>query len=366
MHEGKLPPSRVALAVAMSLGAAVASYYIVEQPFRKSERTAGPMLVRYALVSRALMAVCGGTWLSRGFPQPYLLLAAADHELDAMKHNPCLISSRGSTPNISKQCYDPSAADSTVALWGDSHSAALAPGLRDVVRAEGYGFAQLGQTGCLPLIGASEYRANSPGVARNCMNFNRSILRFLNASRDIRIVVLAGFWERPFQPSNEQWLVSEDAPTKARSTLQEQESISVSALEASVQSLQASGKQVILMNDVPNFAFDPHSIFRNCAMPLRHKIAGWLGDGQSCDMESGPVRAPMSSALTASLLDQVTRSDSGIDLVDLRQGLCNQAGECALQHHHQELYIDSVHLSDAGAHYVLRNFHLPALKASSD
>ncbi len=366
MREGKLPASIAALAVVLSLGAAIASYYAVEQPFRKSERAAGPLLIRYGLLSLALLVACAGIWLTRGLPQRSPQVATADYELEAMKHNPCLISSRGSTPRLSAKCYDPSAAGGTVALWGDSHSAALAPGLRDVAKAQGYGFAQLGQTGCLPLIGAAEYRANSPEVARNCMDFNHNVLNFLQASADIKMVVLVGFWERPFQPESAQWLVREHEQSRARASLAEQEGMFVAGLETTIQSLQASDKQVILMNDVPSFAFDPHAIFRNCEMPLRHKIAGWLGDESSCGAESGPVLSPTASALTASLLDQVTKASPGIELVDLRKNLCNEQGDCAYQHNRQELYIDAVHLSDTGAHYVLRDFHLPGLNASGE
>jgi len=366
MHDGKLPPSVAALSVAMSFCAAVVSYYLVEQPFRKSDMAAAPLLARYATVSVAVMVVCAGIWWSHGLPQRYPLLAVADREIDAMKYNPCLISSRGSTPNLSKVCYDASDTKTTVALWGDSHSAAMAPGLRDQVKAEQYGFAQLGQTGCLPLIDAAEYRADNPDVARHCMEFNRNVVAILNASHNIRVVVLVAFWERPFQPDSEVWLVGEHAEGNGRPSLQQQERMFVSSLKTSIQCLQASGKQVVLMDDVPSFAFDPHSLFRNCQMPVRHRIAEWLGEHHGCEVGSGPMRDPASAALTTSLLHEGASGDPSISLVDLKQDMCDKAGQCSYRQNGQELYIDAVHLSVAGAHYVLRDFRLSPIIAMKE
>ena len=52
---GKLQPTAVALAIVASLGTAILSYFLIEQPFRKSNQAPAPLLLRYALVSIAFL-----------------------------------------------------------------------------------------------------------------------------------------------------------------------------------------------------------------------------------------------------------------------------------------------------------------------
>ncbi|MGH9560351.1 MAG: acyltransferase family protein, partial [Terracidiphilus sp.] len=150
LYGGAIPFVREAETVALSFGLAVVSYFLIEQPFRRSTQPAGRMLARYALASAILLAACAAVWSSHGFPQRFPALAQMETPGEALRSDPCLAGLDRETPNLSPACYDAAADRPLVALWGDSHSAAIAPGLRAKAQAQGYSFAQLGKASCPP------------------------------------------------------------------------------------------------------------------------------------------------------------------------------------------------------------------------
>ena len=71
LYGDNLPAVASVLAVAAAFAAAVLSYYLVEQPLRKSRRAPAPLLLRYAAVSLAILAACAFVWRSQGVPQRF-------------------------------------------------------------------------------------------------------------------------------------------------------------------------------------------------------------------------------------------------------------------------------------------------------
>jgi len=138
-----LPSAAPFLAIALAFAAAVLSYFFVEQPFRKSALPPAPLLIRYALVSATMLVACAVIRLSNGLPQRYPTLARMELANPPLRDDPCMIEGDGDEPNASPACYNASSARPSVVLWGDSHAAALAPGLRALAIAQGYGFVQL-------------------------------------------------------------------------------------------------------------------------------------------------------------------------------------------------------------------------------
>jgi hypothetical protein len=104
----------------------------------------------------------------------------------------------------------------SIAVWGDSHAAALVPGLRSAAIAQGYGFVALSHASCLPLVGASKYNPREPQDEADCIQFNRKDLNLLKVNQDIQIVALVGFWESPFRPGipwhgDNRWLLTSNS-----------------------------------------------------------------------------------------------------------------------------------------------------------
>jgi hypothetical protein len=345
---GKLSPAVVALAIAASMGAAIASYYFIEQPFRRSALAAAPLLILYAMASLVALSICAVIHRSNGLPMRYPQLAQQENLIPGLQSDaPCLTDHEN--PNLSSQCYDASANGPSVALWGDSHSAALAPALRAIANNAGYSFVQLGKPACWPLSGAAQYDPLKRHFAAECLRFSQKVLSMISADRRIRIVFVAGYADRRriFSPD-------------------ETRRIFMDSLAASIRSLQASGKQVIVMDDAPSFDFDPLLRFTTSQIPVRHAIAMQLGMLNSNDSGLAPQRSPASAAKVTTLLQQTIARFSGVTLIDLQHQLCNETGRCVYLMDDRLLYRDSHHLTPDGARYALRSFRLPPATAMNN
>ena len=363
VYGGDPPQPARLLTVAASLAPAVLSYYLIEQPFRRSTRPPAPLLFRYALVGIATLAVCAGVWLTHGLPQRFPALARMESPEQTLKSDPCLVGDRDE-PNLSPACFDLSATRPSVAIWGDSHAAALASGLRSTAGAQGYGFIELGKNSCPPLIGATHYIPLAPLGAAACIRFNRKTLALLHDHR-IPIVILAASWAAPFNRTwLDGWLTPDRAPQSPAPSLEVSRQLFTESLTASIRALQDAGKQVIVLEDTPNFDFDPILKVRAAHIPARHTLALWLGAPDAADPGVAPPVADPSVPLSISLLQQVAASLPGVMLLDLKPALCSSSTQCAYRDGASLLFIDSSHLSPEGARRALRNLRLPTPAAS--
>ncbi len=355
-----LPRAASTAAIAISFAAAVLSWRLIEAPFRGSQLAPVPLLARYGIVSTVLLGVCGFVWLSRGIPQRFPVLASMEATNRALKADPCLAGSSSDAPNLEADCYEVSRTGQTVALWGDSHSAALAPGLRTAASAQGYGFVQMGKASCPPLIGATHFIPRIPLLAARCERFNRNVLELLRADRRIRIVVLTAAWSAPLDRSWEDgWLTADLAHPEVPST-DVNRGLFVSSLTAAIRGLQAAGKEVIVIEDVPGFEVDPLWRVRSARIPARRRLTAWLEIADSVDTGFTSPDANANIALADSLLRRGVADLHGVELVDLQPALCNTETECAYRVENNLLYDDSSHLSTFGAGYALREFGFQA------
>jgi peptidoglycan/LPS O-acetylase OafA/YrhL len=360
-----LPLPAALVLIAFATVAAVLSYYFIEQPFRKSTMTPRPLLLRYGAVSVVILLVCAMVWRSHGFPQRFPELARKEASGIRLASDKCLGGYGNDQLNVSTACYDEVPNQPVVALWGDSHSAAMAPGLRPLATAGGYGFVEFSKSSCPPLLGATRYIQPHPTLAAECISFNHKALDAIQADHSIRIVVLAGYWSVPFHGMyDDGWLTTDTSgkshpPTKAAA-----QQLFRDSLATSIRALQAAGKQVIVFDDVPSFEKDPLWRVRTAHIPLRHKLAQWLGWKPDVDPGSAPPITLLADAETSALLRQTIAAIPNVELVDPAAALCNVPGSnCNYRDGDRLLYMDTQHLSADGARYALRNFRLPAQKA---
>jgi peptidoglycan/LPS O-acetylase OafA/YrhL len=358
---GSIPPTAIVLALGASFAAAVMSYYFIEQPFRRSTRSPRPLLLRYGVVSLIILAISATVWLTKGVPDRFPLLAQLDRTAaPTLRGDSCLATH--DKLSLSPLCYSTSDSRPLVAVWGDSHSAALTPGLRSIADSQGYGLVQLGHISCLPLIGAANYQPKFPAGAKQCMHFNRDVLDLLQSDSRIRIVILAGEWTDSFeQGAMDSWLITD--PESGQEPLSRDAASAVfrRSLTASIQGLQTTGKKVIVLEDVPTFSFDPVLKVRTTQIYARHELAMWMGAEGVSDSGYAPADKAASIAAANAQLELALASMHGVELIDLRPGLCRINNECAYRAGNRIFYSDPDHLTADGAQYALRNFHLPAL-----
>ena len=353
---GILPPTAVALAIAASFALAVLSYHFIEQPFRRSSSAPAPLLLRYAAVSLGFVAVCAALWVSHGLPKRYPALIQEGET----ESNACLADYGSDKPNLSSHCYAAFDPRPSVVLWGDSHSAVLAPALRQAANTEGYSFIQMNKSSCLPLNGAAIFMPQHPLVARECIHFNNEVLNLVAADRRIRIVIMAGRWADPFREGNIYPLVSDLAHERELPSSDSVRSTFVQSLSASFRLLQKAGKHVIVIDDVPNFDFDPLWRFRTAHIPVRLAMASCLG-ADTDNPGLAPAAFASAANVSTSLLNQTTERVTGVELIDLKSMLCDSQNLCAYVNGGRLLYSDGHHVTAEGARYALRNFRLPSL-----
>jgi peptidoglycan/LPS O-acetylase OafA/YrhL len=357
----RAPTLAIILAVSLSFGLAILSYFSVEQPFRRSTREAAPLLVRYGLVSLSVLTICAVFWLSGGFPARYPKLAAIERSAEKIVLDPCLV--KHQLPKETPPCYYRSDPRSTIALWGDSHSTALAPGLRAIAKAKGYGFAQFGKGSCVPLIGAANTVHGYPLAASECSLFNRRVLEIIRANRLIQIVILTGEWPDalPNEKSFDSRLVSDSPRTGVGHTDPRSECrLFIESLSSEIRSLQSAGKKVIVVADVPGFDFDPLSKAKVRYIPARLTLAKWIGSRDEGDPGFASPAEAVLNAQANSLLKEVVEQSPGVMFQDLTSNLCLSEDRCFYRDGDRPFYADAHHLTASGADFAVKGFKLPS------
>jgi len=362
---GSQPPRILSLlSIAASFVLAALSYRYIEQPFRRSPRAPAPLLRRYAAAAGAALAVCAVIWLSRGVPQRFPSLGRLEQERAVIASDPCLADEGISRPNVSTNCIQGSARPQVVAIWGDSHAAALAPALRSLANAQGYGFIEMAKASCPPVVGAAHFIPRHPQLAAECFQYGSGVFGQIRQNPRIRVVILsaawAGYLHRNWQDG---WMVGPQndrmpPPGAARDLL-------ANSLAESIRSLIASGKRVILFNEVPAFGFEPMARICAARIPARRVLAAWFGVKSADDTGTAWPQNSADAASISSLLRSVAASEQGVELVDPGAQLCDAAGECAYRIGDRLLYLDNNHLTPAGAQYALRSFRLPTIELTA-
>ena len=360
---GHAPRLALLAALAVAFLTAIASYYLIEQPFRRSLRPATPLLLRYAAATLLIAALSAMFWLSHGLPQRFPHLARIESATQALRTDPCLAGYGADAPNLSPPCVQDSASLQLLVIWGDSHAAALAPGLRSFAAAQNLGFAQLTKAACPPLIGATHVSPRIPRLGAECLRFNQRALAALRADPRIPIVLLNADWAGLLMNDWQDGWLSADPSTHPPNTT-ESRSLFLSSLASTIHTLQSAGKQVILVNDVPTFDMDPFLRIRTQSIPARRALAHMLSVPNLADTGVAPPSTDPNFPLAAQLLAQ-SATTAAVPLFDPTPALCTtptlSAPEplCSYRSGDTLLYDDSNHLSAAGAALAMRDLRLP-------
>jgi hypothetical protein len=132
------------------------------------------------------------------------------------------------------------------------------------------------------------------------------------------------------------------------------------SLTTSIRALEDAGKQVIVLEDTPNFDFDPMLKVRTARIPARRALARWLGIQGDPDPGIALPADDASIAASVSVLEEAAAHLLGVALFDPKPTLCRSSTECAYRDGESLLYFDSSHLSPGGARRALHGLRLPA------
>ncbi len=289
------------LAAAVSVVPAAASYRFVEQPIRLARGWGSVGLARLVpivLVPPLLIGIALPRFSDDLFDRPRAPTTVDFFEEVTARWRPCGPAARAVNPGVFDgypRCFQSMATERyDLALIGDSHAEHLFPGIA-------------AQNRGLNVVVLTDGEPPFPGYGRFDAYFD-----FIDARESIRTVVFTVEWMRRLNPLS-RWEAD---------------------LRASMDRLTADGRNVVVVDDIPHFRFDPSSCVRN-RFPT------------TC---SAPVAA-VEASFYAAELERVVRDMPRARVVSLRDLFCT-AESCTMAPHGRLLYRDDSHLTVEGSIYV--------------
>lgn len=240
----------------------------------------------------------------------------------------------------------------TMLIWGDSYAMHLVPG---VVASTDAGVVQAARSICGPFLGLAPM--DRPRLDRDwaerCLTFNRSILDYLAATPSINVVVLSSPFMHYLSESYKggSWRLLVDADGK-RVEQRPTVAAAAQAMGATVASIRALGKRVIIVAPPPMPGFDAGEC-------LERKASGKLLLGPHRDCRISLARVKQSQHLVQEFLDRVAR-DAQIEVVSFNELLCADA-MCATELDGTFVYRDTGHLSYDGSRLLGERMKLGSL-----
>ena len=262
-YSGNMPTSVMGrmVVILVVLGFAGLSWRVIEQPFRNGAAAGwwGKMGLVGAAV--AIVAVSVGGYITKGYPSriPQEISAfMSDAQTTGPFNKPCLLT-RGEVDaaNLDDSCIIGAEGDPTVVLWGDSHAAAIADALSDVMVENGRTLQTFMLSSCLPipnLVNHSQKRQ------AQCPAYNARVQDHIIADDAIDYVVLFATWDSYFLRRGYPGMLgySEDDdfyayPTGGDANMPNDARLDSiqSELERLVGSLIEAGKTVVLVQSAP-------------------------------------------------------------------------------------------------------------------
>jgi hypothetical protein len=316
----------------ITFAAAIASYLFVEKPFRaKTAARTSTVLLAYATLILALIGVSGAFSLTHGMAWRTPGLAKVEFQANIDRAHPCLVTRIAA---LSPFCIPPpNASKPSFALLGDSHAEAISNRMRDGLASNGWQLVILSHPRCSPT--------------------NRAALSYVLSRPDIRVVaLLAGWGGRIYVPDHPILLPSAQTTEQNTTNLKD-------GVESEIAALEAGGKRVVLIDDFPEFSFDPVESVRYRQMPLRRALnrlllsdepEQWRNSSEESSLELIPAKREASAEFA-----QLAKSDPSLTLVSLKDQFC-RGGQCYFSNDSELYYFDGDHLSDEGAMRVMPLF----------
>lgn len=351
------PPVPLLLGVALlALAIGFLSWRFVERPFRQhgvpASSAPSGLLLRYGFALTACLLIPAIFYLGNGLPQRMVAPSRKIADVLAKANvGPCLTGYGGTRLNRSAACAT-TGPQPRVALLGDSHAAALGPTLRKMAQENQYGFIQFTKASCPPILDVTRSISNHPRHAAECLFYNRQAIAAVEQDKEVRTVILAAFWSAPFEAdlagAGDSYIDrgTVDASASGIAALR-------AGLERTVARLVHSGKRVVVLGDVPRFAFDPARQQYSQVLPARAMLQRILApsfhlSGELADQHY--VIPPSGNA--AVIVQQTAQAVRGSQYLSLADTLC-QSGHCKIRDGTKPYYIDSQHLTRVGAEVVL-------------
>lgn len=332
-----LGTGQVAAVVAVSLGLAAVSHHVIERPFRSRRFFSTRQVFAGAAVAMALLLVPTGLMLVRtGTGQAEAanpMLAQIAQESLVFQGNPCL--GFGAALPAADACVLGVADRNrpvTVALWGDSQTAALAPAVDAVGQRLGLRIKQYSKAGCPPFL----VQTYDPAFAmlRDCPAFNTAVFQAILDDPAIRQVVLAMSW--PDYLDGKVLVRADGHPLTREGTY----ASIIGSLERIAAEMHRRGGRLTVVGVVPT---------PNVQLPVCLRSAFTNGSGiERCTRYSAAKVRHNAARVERLLLTPAVERGASFTPVDAIDAFCD-ADTCATMDGQIPYYMDQIHLTAAGA-----------------
>lgn len=341
IYWGQPSSSRLFFAALLSIPLAYLTYRFIEKPIRKNHQKVG-LKIAVILVLSAIVGLLGAAiYWADGFPQRKL----------ADKHHRIETDLRWSFWE-SKECrklYDASPCQFTstspeIFLMGDSHANALYPGLAKAESKQGV----MNIGSCPPLdqilVLVSKNQEHSPGTKDLCMQQNWSILSDVDS---INMVVVT-MYSQPLLDgrSGNQRDYAYWGDVTLKSIRPEEQGLTQyqlleNGLLRTLKKINALGKNIIFVRDVPSIAED----FRDYCIQ-RNELGA-----QSMDCFIPRMKYELQRSKEAPLISKINAELPNVKIFDPLNQFCD-SNVCYLIKNGKSLVRDHNHLSEYGSSLV--------------
>lgn len=180
----------------LSIAAASISYYLIEQPFRKTTISSRSRIFGLSsLVIAATVGVAAVIVAKNGFPNRYNSQVA--RVLDTMNFDyrrafrlgQCFMNPNEPATDFDVSKCVPAAGKRRAVVWGDSTAADLYAGLSVVSKSYGFSVGQISHSNCPPVVGVY---INAP-LPSTCDEFNEQAIAEIMKDRP-NLVILSSLW----------------------------------------------------------------------------------------------------------------------------------------------------------------------------
>lgn len=320
-----IPYSTLFLALVATSALSIASYRIIEEPFRK--RYSEKVVVRFVILGTALLLVIAVTLLKtnglQNFEDKRVNQFAREIKSWYKCKPPTLFSSHSNWGcHIGAQN-----AQVTTALLGNSHAAMYAPIIDKQLRTKGQAGVVVPMLGCLPTIDLN--------LSQNCLSDASEILHKIVTDPKIGTVYVGTTWYLTnFVTHDGQWAQDSDHTLLAASLIR------------LIAQLEESGKKAFLVSPILN----PHTTMSaNLARKIKFRNLDDVTINQSLRKNSSDYDKRYEKAIT------LLESSLPAHLVRIDKNLCKDE-YCYFGDANGSYFSDGTHLSAYGAQHVASAF----------
>lgn len=237
-----------------------------------------------------------------------------------------------------------------ILVWGDSVAMHLVPGLAKLNAP----LTQATMSYCGPLLSVAPFErkagsAYSRDWARNCLDFNSSVISYLEQTPSIRVVVLSSLLGQYLPSSGNRVLVTEAGGLVSRDAASE---LALAGLRRTIDEVRKLGRRVVIVAPPPSAEF-------NVGKCLERFVTGKfvLGPSATCFIPATEDHRSADGILA--LLATVGR-EANVSVVSFDEQLCGN-GRCKTLIGSTLVYRDERHLTHAGSELLAAAMGLPRL-----